>query len=129
MLTISSGATISRPSGATVAADGSVAGLTSGDTAIVITYQRRITTTPVIVSHSHSSPPYESPPTTNLVDRYVNHKLGRLKLVPSQISNDDTFLRRITLDVIGSIPTPEEVIAFRENDDPSKRFLGMHRDE
>ena len=39
----------------------------------------------------------------------------------AEITNDSTFFRRVYLDLVGDIPTPEEIIAFRLNSDPDKR--------
>ena len=45
----------------------------------------------------------------------------RLNIVPSDLSSDTEFLRRVTIDTIGSLPTPEEVRDFLADARPDKR--------
>ncbi|MEM9460272.1 MAG: DUF1549 and DUF1553 domain-containing protein [Myxococcota bacterium] len=42
-------------------------------------------------------------------------------VTPAAPANDTEFLRRVTLDLIGRIPTPDEVDRFMTSDDPRKR--------
>src|SRR4029079_4262583 len=44
---------------------------------------------------------------TNYVDELVNAKLKKLRLAPSGIASDETFLRRLFLDLTGTLPTIE----------------------
>lgn len=48
----------------------------------------------------------------NLVDRHVLKKLTALRLQPAPLADDATFLRRVTLDLTGRLPTPEERDTF-----------------
>src|SRR5690606_29766163 len=55
------------------------------------------------------------------IDRLIEQKLS---LSPSELAppvNDATFLRRVYLDLLGTIPTPGEVRAFIADDHPHKR--------
>lgn len=58
---------------------------------------------------------------TNYVDELVNAKLKKLRIAPSGVCGDETFLRRIYLDLTGALPTPEEYAAFMASADPEKR--------
>ncbi len=58
---------------------------------------------------------------SNLIDEHINAKLKRLQIPPSAPADDATFLRRVYLDVIGTIPTAEEARAFLASQDPAKR--------
>jgi hypothetical protein len=60
-------------------------------------------------------------PEEHPLDRLVNAKLRALKVTPAPLADDATFLRRVTLDVTGQLPTPTEVEAFLGSDDPNKR--------
>ncbi len=57
----------------------------------------------------------------NFVDTLVNTKLKKLRIAPSAVCDDATFLRRVTLDITGTLPSPEEVRKFLTNSTPKKR--------
>ncbi|MCA9069947.1 MAG: DUF1549 domain-containing protein, partial [Planctomycetaceae bacterium] len=48
----------------------------------------------------------------NPIDRFINEKLESGKLEPNQLIDDWAFVRRVTLDVIGTVPTPEQIESF-----------------
>jgi hypothetical protein len=54
----------------------------------------------------------------NDIDHFVLAKLEAAGLQPSAEADRATLIRRITLDLIGLPPTPEEVTAFVKNDSP-----------
>src|SRR5208337_3373492 len=64
---------------------------------------------------------YPKLPEVNYVDREVFAKLRRLNIVPSELAEDAEFLRRVYLDTIGCLPSPEEVRAFLADQAPDKR--------
>lgn len=55
----------------------------------------------------------------NFVDERVLERLRRLRLPPSPRSDGVTFLRRVSLDLAGRLPTPEEVETFLGEADTS----------
>ncbi len=57
----------------------------------------------------------------NYIDGLVNAKLKKLRITPSGLCDDATFLRRIHLDVTGTLPTGEEVQKFLDNPSAGKR--------
>lgn len=59
--------------------------------------------------------------TTNTIDRYVFDNMKALNVVPSAPSSDMEFLRRVTLDTVGRLPTPEEIVNFQADTSPDKR--------
>lgn len=61
------------------------------------------------------------PNNTTLVDQFVFQKLKDLGLPPSLKSDDATFLRRVTIDIAGRLPTSEETEAFLASTEPNKR--------
>ena len=60
-------------------------------------------------------------PTNNYVDEAVYAKLKKLRLAPSGVCDDATFLRRACLDITGALPTPEEVTRFMGDSAADKR--------
>ena len=64
---------------------------------------------------------FPSVPQNNYIDKLVHAKLKKLRIAPSEVCSDEVFLRRVTLDVIGLLPTPEEYNRFIGSKDPKKR--------
>jgi hypothetical protein len=48
----------------------------------------------------------------NPIDRFIRSRLERESLAPSHEADRETLIRRVTIDLIGLPPTPEEVAAF-----------------
>lgn len=57
----------------------------------------------------------------NFIDNLVLDKLQSLRIPPSPLASDAEFLRRIYLDTIGLLPTPEETQKFLADEAPDKR--------
>ena len=68
---------------------------------------------------------YERPKVAevNYVDKAVNERLHRLRIVPSGICTDEEFVRRVYIDVVGLYPKPAELQAFIADKHPDKRKL------
>ena len=101
---------------------GVVKALRPGATAIVVSYRGNVL--PVRVLVPVETPPgfvYPKVPVTNYIDREVFARLRRLNMVPSDLAPDAEFLRRVYIDTIGCLPSPEEVRAFLASKDPNKR--------
>jgi hypothetical protein len=57
----------------------------------------------------------------NFIDEEVFGKLRRFNIIPSELSPDAEFIRRICLDLTGTLPPPQRVREFVSNKDPGKR--------
>ncbi len=57
----------------------------------------------------------------NDIDRLVDAKLKKLNIAASPVCDDATYLRRVTLDLIGKLPTAEEARAFASDSQSDKR--------
>ncbi|MFM8413612.1 MAG: DUF1549 and DUF1553 domain-containing protein [Planctomycetota bacterium] len=55
------------------------------------------------------------------IDDLVAAKLQSLRIAPSPVCDDETFLRRVTLDLVGLLPTSAERAAFLADSAPDKR--------
>ena len=60
-------------------------------------------------------------PKRNIIDKRVIEQLRRLNLKPSNPSSDSEFIRRVYLDVVGMLPTPEETMVFLADTSDTKR--------
>ena len=66
---------------------------------------------------------WNNAPEFNYIDQLVNTKLKKLRIEPSGLCDDPTFLRRVTLDITGVLPTPDEYARFMVSTLPNKREL------
>ena len=60
------------------------------------------------------------PETRTFIDRHVFAQLKALGLPPSEVCDDPTFLRRVTIDLAGRLPTTKEAAEFAANADAKK---------
>lgn len=90
-----------------------------GKVAVMVRYQGRVS---VFNASVPLGAPIESmPPEKNFIDQWVFANLREIGVPPSPICDDATFLRRVTLDIAGRLPTVEEATRFLEVADPDKR--------
>ncbi|GAB4152613.1 MAG: hypothetical protein Tsb009_28590 [Planctomycetaceae bacterium] len=107
---------------AEVSPTGMVRSKGKGDTHIISFYDNGIIATPVM--HPVSSLTGERYPkvaTRTKIDEYVVAKLKKLGIRPSPVCTDEEFLRRVSLDIAGTLPTPAEIRAFLKDSSPDKR--------
>jgi hypothetical protein len=65
---------------------------------------------------------YVAPPVTgNYIDQLVGDKLKKLRLLPSGICTDEEFLRRVSIDITGQLPSEDEYRAFVADTAADKR--------
>jgi hypothetical protein len=66
---------------------------------------------------------YEDPktPEFNYVDTHVHAKLRKLRIVPSEVCSDEEFLRRVSVDITGTMPTIDDYEKFLADTSPDKR--------
>ena len=97
-----------------------------GEAAIVVQCLRQSAVARVVVP---SDLPFAYPdvPAGGRIDELVFAKLKLLGIPPADLCSDLEFLRRASLDVIGTLPTPEEVRAFAADRNPAKRSLTIDR--
>ncbi|MDF7800579.1 DUF1553 domain-containing protein [Pontiellaceae bacterium B1224] len=61
------------------------------------------------------------PAASEMVDRLVDSKLDELGIPPSDICSDEVFLRRVYLDMLGTLPTPQEARKFLSSNVANRR--------
>lgn len=60
-------------------------------------------------------------PEFNYIDTLVHNKLRKLRITPSDVCGDAAFLRRVFVDITGTLPTAEEHDQFAADTAPDKR--------
>lgn len=63
----------------------------------------------------------EEPPLRQVIDAEVQAAWQREKISPAALSSDAEFLRRVSLDLVGVIPTYDETVAFLDSKDADRR--------
>ncbi|MDV6030538.1 MAG: DUF1553 domain-containing protein [Phycisphaera sp. RhM] len=109
----------------TVDSDGRLTSTGPGDSHVVVFYDNGVAAVPVLrplngapdrarrVNDAETQPPS--------VDRFVLAKLDKLGINPSDVCSDAEFLRRLSIDVCGTLPTPQEVESFLADRSSDKR--------
>jgi hypothetical protein len=102
----------SVPDTATVTETGRVAAVRRGEASILVRYEGAFGVENVSVMGDRSGFAWKARTENNEIDRFVNQKLKRMKILPSESCTDAEFLRRVSFDLTGLPPKPERVRAF-----------------
>jgi hypothetical protein len=92
----------------------------SGEAAVMARYQGLVAVFRATVPLGAKTPDWQFEPKT-VVDRHTAQKWRDLGLVPSDLCTDEVFVRRASLDITGTLPTPKQVTEFVADPDPKKR--------
>jgi hypothetical protein len=107
---------------ATVQANGLVmAGEVPGEAAVMASFMNAVDVFRVVVPRVGKIDKYPAVPENNFIDKQVFQKLRKLNIVPSDLADDAEYLRRVYLDVIGTLPTPAEARRFLSDPRNDKR--------
>ena len=105
---------------ATVDLDGNVAGIEIGETDLLIRAAGKSASVRVGVV-TPLAENFPDVPRVNFIDEHIFAKLRRFQIHPSELSGDAEFLRRVCLDLTGTLPPPSRVREFLPDEDPNKR--------
>ena len=104
-----------------VGPSGELKTLRAGETAIMIRTLGKAVAARIAVVSQPPMANYPEVARNNFIDDLVFAKLKRLNIVPSPLSSDNEFLRRVYLDTVGVLPSLDEGRAFLDSKDPDKR--------
>ena len=105
---------------ATVSPAGVVTAVGPGEGHVMIRFADRATTVQVTLPYAQLAS-YPDIPRNNFIDDLLIAKWKDLGLTPSGLCDDATFLRRLYLDAIGTMPTPAEIRTFLADRSADKR--------
>lgn len=99
------------------------AGPIPGEAAIMVRFMNVIATSRVAIPLAGEVPAelYDKLPRRNFIDGLVWNKLQSLGITPSPAIDDAKFMRRVYVDIIGTLPTAAEAREFLADQRPEKR--------
>jgi len=106
---------------AKVGPDGRVTGGSRGEAFVMARFDTHTVGADFITLPKGFSFAWANPPAANAIDELVNAKLRKLRINPSAVCTDEEFLRRVSIDICGVLPTSDEYRSFIANPDPEKR--------
>jgi len=101
--------------------DGLVKAVRRGEAAILVRFEGLYAANLVTVMGDRSGFQWTPVAENNFIDKHVDTKLQKMRILPSEICTDAEFIRRVSLDLTGMPPKPERVRAFLEQKDEDKR--------
>ena len=112
--------TSSNPEVVSVSSSGVVQAVSPGETSIVVRAPAHVASARVGVIAGVVSD-YPRVDAANYIDDHIFAKLRKFHILPAELSSDEEFLRRICLDLTGTLPPPHRAREFLANPDPRKR--------
>jgi hypothetical protein len=106
---------------ASVNEDGMVKANRPGATGVMASFQGQVAVHVVTTPYDQAVDATAYRSRANYIDDHVMTKLAEVHLEPSPPCDDTTYLRRVSLDLAGILPEPEEVVAFLADRDTEKR--------
>ncbi|WP_029247338.1 DUF1549 domain-containing protein [Schlesneria paludicola] len=110
----------SRPI-AEVSHDGLVTGHTVGETTVLVRFLNQQTPVRIAFLPTRADVTWSGPEPANFVDELVFAKLKQLQMNPSPVCDDATFIRRLSLDLLGHPPSADEARRFVADRSLNKR--------
>lgn len=90
-----------------------------GEVAIMVRFQGQVGVFRAVIPQG--LPVEQTPPEKNFIDQLVFAKLKQLGIPPAPLCDDATFIRRVTIDIAGRVPTVTEVEQFLADQSTDKR--------
>ena len=112
----------SNAGSAAVTVGGGVSSGRRGEAFLMARYDTMTVGVPIVVIPSNLAFHFPEAVGNTWIDDLVDTKLRSLRIAPSSVCDDETFLRRASLDLIGLLPSVEQREAFLTDQSPTKRF-------
>ena len=93
----------------------------SGEAAVMARYLGQVAVFHAIVPHGETLAAIPDFTPHNYIDELAAEKWKKLGLVPSPPCDDATFIRRVTVDLCGRLPTADEARTFLDDASPDQR--------
>lgn len=106
---------------AAVSVRGEVESRRNGEVSLVVAFSGLVDTAVMTIPYPNETKPQWYTAKNNAIDEHVMQKLATLRIEPAPLCDDATFLRRAMLDLLGTLPTPEESRAFIADTASDKR--------
>lgn len=100
-----------------------IAGQTPGVVAVMASYANEVDVFHVLLPKAEKVEPYPQVAENNFIDQHVYRRLKQLNIVPAEVCGDAEYLRRVYLDLIGTLPTADEARRFIAETKSDKRKL------
>jgi hypothetical protein len=104
-----------------VSPDGLVKFERTGEATILVRYLQQVRSVRLTYVERDPAFAFQDPGSAHEIDRHVFAKQRLLQLQPAPLASDATFLRRVYLDCIGTLPTVAEAREFLDSTEPNKR--------
>ena len=109
--------------GAEVSAGGELEFIQPGETTVFVRYMGGRASMRAALIKANDNYKWKGPSPKNEIDHYVFSKLKLFNQNPSAVSDDLTFLRRVSLDVTGSLPSSDTARSFLSDKRKDKRSI------
>jgi hypothetical protein len=110
-----------NPTAAPVTADGLATFHKTAEASVLVRYLDQIASARLTYVRRDPEFVFRGPAPANVVDEHIFAKQRELQLTPAPLASDSVLLRRVFLDLIGTLPTAEEARAFLDSKDPDRR--------
>ena len=106
---------------APISTDGLVTAANRGEAFIMARFDTHTVGSQFIVLPKGLEFKWQDIPENNYVDKHLHEKFRKLRIIPSELCSDEEFLRRVSLDIAGVLPSAEQYQQFVTSSDPEKR--------
>lgn len=108
---------------AVVSKKGIIAPGVAGSSSVIVSFDRQVVPVPVIRPFSDHQFSKLEKSNNREIDFFIDRKLNLLGIQPSEICDDYSFLRRVMLDLTGTLPSASEVQSFQKDRRKNKRQI------